>query len=76
MLAGEFFLNLSPTISKIPLGNQDSAIGSPVLPGGIGQLSNPFGNVDCIRNPWEGEVPAELGTPWFGRSLTLPIPKC
>jgi hypothetical protein len=21
---------------------------------------------------WEGEAPAELTTPWFGRSLTLP----
>ena len=29
-------------------------------------------NAESIENQWKSEAPAELATPWFGRSLTLP----
>ncbi len=40
--------------------------------GGGGSCSKHLCNGECIGNQWEGEAPAELNTPWFGRSLTLP----
>ncbi len=40
--------------------------------GGRGHRSKHLCNLESIGNQWESEAPAELFTPRFGRSLTLP----